>query len=574
MKNIEKILLINPFNTEDSYNFKDIISKGIEVHPPLGLGYLSSYFKKYLPYIKIEVFDANAQAIKVCIEDNGVDMLKLWEMLRNKIIDYSPDMVGISCLFHTTAISSHKTALIIKEISSDIHVVTGGNYAHTSYDEVLKDHNIDFVVFSEGEIVLTNLVNNINKKINLQNVNGIAYRNEMSTIVKTNEQEMIKDIDNIPECDRSNFDIDFYSRQGRYFTSRFLDRKTTRMTTLVASRGCPQKCTFCSARLVWKGNIRYRNPSLVVDEMLYLRDTFGTNTFFFVDDNMFSSKKDIINLANEISQRIPGISWTCISGMQISSLDNDVVRSIYKSGCKWFILPIESGDSLTLKIIKKPHTAKIVRNAIDIIRKYEDTWIAGNIITGFPFQTKKDIEDSLNYAKTLDLDWIYFFGFIPLPGTKLYQECLESGFISKSRELSTLSTPNFDSDYITESNYVANVEYNFFKNRNIKLRPMQAIRDFQYVLDTTNEHALAMYSIGKSYQEMKNYEEAERWFLLTLKIINSQNSINDKVHSGSINKSFFLTKKINYSKYFENSNIDIAECLREVSFLKDNYKYK
>jgi len=576
-RTIKKVLLIYPFNIIESYNIQDIISKGVELHPPLGLGYISSYFKKYHPGIEIDVFDANAMAILMCIKENKVDMPKLWQMVKDKITDYAPDMVGISCLFHATAASAHKTASVVKEIDSTIYTIIGGNYAHTSYTEVLKDHNIDFIAFSEGEIIFTNLVKGINKKINLQSIKGIAYRNEMYNIVKTDSQELIKDIDSIPECDRSSFDIDFYSRQGRYFTSRFFDMNTTRITTLLASRGCPHKCTFCSARLVWRGKIRYRNPSLVVDEMLHLRDDFGINTFYFVDDNMFASRRDIIKLADEIGQRISGINWVSLGGMQISALKDDVVQAVYDSGCKHFILPIESGNPQTLKKIQKPHTTEMVKKAIESIRKFKDTWIAGNIITGFPFQSKEDIEDSLNYAKTLDLDWVYFFGFMPLPGTQMYQECLDAEYIQKytwdahnAGELSALNTPNFDSNYVAEQNYAANAEYNFFKNRNIKLRPMQAIRDFKYVLDTTNDHALAMWGIGRAYQEMKKYAESEKWFLRTLNTIESVDiTYEGKENAGdstisSISKSFFVVKNVIYSKYFEDAGIDVRKSLEEV----------
>ena len=577
-RTIKKVLLIYPFTAIDSYNINDIISKGVELQPPLGLGYISSYSKKYLSGIQIDIFDANANAIKICIKENKVDMPRLWQMVRDKIIEYGPDLVGVSCLFHVTAGAAHKTAAIVKTIDPTIYTVIGGNYAHTSYDDVLKDYNIDFVCFGESEIVFTNLVKGINEGTYLQTIKGIGYRNEMSEVVKTDCQELIKDIDSIPECDTSSFDIDFYSRQGRFFTSRFLDRNTTRITTLIAARGCPYGCTFCSARLVWGGKIRYRKPSFVVDEMLHLRDKFAVNTFYFVDDNILASRRDFIGLAEEMRRRIPGINWVTLGGMQISALKDDVIQAIYDSGCKWFILPIESGNPETLKRIQKPHTVEMVEKAIEIIRKLEDIWIAGNVITGFPFESKKDIEDSLRYAKTLDLDWLYIFRFMPLPGTQLYQECLDAGYIQKYTwnnhkvgELFVLNTPNFEARYVAERNYAANAEYNFFKNRNMKLRPVQAIKDFNYVLDTAGDNALAMYGIARAHQEMKNYQGAEKWFLQTLNILestdNTQGEKEDPVDStmASISKSFFVVNRdIKYNKYFEGAGIDVPKCLEEV----------
>lgn len=589
-RKINKVLLIYPFNIIDSYNMDDIKTKNIELQPPLGLGYISSYFKKNSD-IEISIFDANAEAIRSCLKsnlkiDNNIDMHKLWQMVENKIIDYDPDLVGISCLFHTTAQSTIKTAAIIRDISNKkmkkIYTIIGGNHAHVSYNDMLKDDNIDFVIFSEGEITLLNLVNAINNiDTNLQNVKGIAYK-KGDTIIITDQERLIE-VDKV-DCDRSEFDIPFYSNHGRFFTSRFFDnndidnnRKNTNITTLIASRGCPHRCTFCSAQLTWKGKIRYRDPSLVVDEMLDLKNRFNINIFYLVDDNMSANRNDILKLTKEIKERIPNINWVSLAGMQIFTLKEDVIRSIYESGCKWFILPIESGNLDTLKKIRKHHTLEMVEKVIQDIRKYDDTWIAGNIMTGLPFESKTDIEYSLNYAKKLDLDWLYIFRFMPLPGTEIYQECLNAGYLSKNipryiGELPILNTPNFDATYIADKNYETNAEYNFFKNRNIKLRPEQAIRDFKYVLNTSKDNPLATWGMGKSYEEMKNYKEAKKWFIKTLKILENKNNDKDnyenkyiKKSKSDIGKSFFVVRdNIYYKKYFDIAGIDINDKIKEI----------
>ena len=162
-REIKKVMLIYPFTTVDSYNLHDILAKGIELQPPLGLGYISSYLKESLPCIDVDIFDANAMAIKTCMKENRVDMPDLWQKVKDRITEYSPDLVGISCLFYTMAMAAHKTAAIVKEIDPTIYTILGGNHAHTSYNEILKDSNIDFVGFSEGEIILTNLVKGINE---------------------------------------------------------------------------------------------------------------------------------------------------------------------------------------------------------------------------------------------------------------------------------------------------------------------------------------------------------------------------------------------------------------------------
>jgi anaerobic magnesium-protoporphyrin IX monomethyl ester cyclase len=565
----------------DSYNFHDIQNQGIELHPPLGLGYLAAYFRKFLPNIAVAILDANAMAVRTCLSENYVDMPKLWRDLQTAMEAHKPDLVGISCLFHSTAAPAHKTAAIVKKIDPTIYTVLGGNYAHVSFDQALKDPYVNFVIFSEGELTLLNLVQAINREEDLSTVPGIAFRDQASNIVKTQRQELIANINDIPECDRSSFDIAFYSKYGRQFAFRFLDRNTTCITTLIASRGCPHRCTFCAARLSWGGKIRYRSPSLVVDEMLRLRDQYGVNAFCFLDDNLAAIKRDFIRLADEICRRTPGINWFSLGGMQVSSLSDEVVDAIYRSGCKWFILPVESANPETLKKIYKPHTPQTVARVIQSIRRYDDAWIAANIITGFPFESKADIESNLRCVTDLDLDWVYIFRFMPLPGTQMHQDCVNAGYIQPYAwnpdfpgELAVLNTPEFDADYVAERNYAFNAEYNFFKNRNTKRRPLQAIRDFQYVLTTAEYNALAMYGIGCAYEEMGDYLGALEWFTKAMKVLEAENAISTKRENpdvsvvASISKSFFVVNsQIRYSKLFEANGINMHQRLGEVQRL-------
>lgn len=584
-RSIQKVLLIYPFTVTDSYQLTDIRANRVELNPPLGLGYLRSYLHAHLSDISVEIYDANAKAVKRCLEDNEVDMPALWAMVREKIRAYAPDLVGVSCLFHATAAPAHHTLALAKEIGPSIYTVIGGNYAHISYDEALKDTNIDFVVFSEGEVTFTNLITTINLKQDLRTLSGVAYRTECQEVIKTSPQPLIADLDEIPECDRSPFDLDFYSQHGRYFFYRFLERATTRCTTILASRGCPLRCTFCSARLTWGGKIRYRHPMRVVDEMLRLQERYGINAFIFVDDNMSANKQALMKLADEIRRRIPGIAWVELGGMMISTLDDELIHALYESGCKWFILPCESGSNATLKKIRKSHTIETVSRVIASIRRFPATWVAGNIITGFPFESKADIEESLAYAKTLDLDWLYLYRFMPLPGTPLYQECLDAGYLRKYTwtpekigELDTLSTPNFDADYIFDRNYATNADYNFFENRNIQIRPETAIHDFHYVLESVEDHPLSMYGLGCAYRQLQNYSEAERWFANTLELLAALTNEQEQVRESnvaSISKSFFVVKNfIDYSLYFRNAGIDVRKCLDEVRQLAQAQRSK
>jgi len=572
MHQVKRVLLIYPFTVIDSYNWYDIEHKAIALQPPLGLAYIMSHIKKALPHIEIDIFDAHAMAIKTSLKDKHVDMEKLWSLIKEKVKTFKPDLVGISCLFHATAVAAHKTANIVKNINPDIYVIVGGNYAHTSYDILLKEcSTIDFVGFYEGEHVIENLINGLNQECALSSIRGIAYRDTEENIVK-NEREMdIKDLDIIPNVDYSNFDLDFYSKHGHIVTHRFLEWDKSCIAALIASRGCPNRCTFCSARLFYTGKVRYRNPRRVVEEMKCLHETQGVNAFYFVDDNLFSIRKDFLALAREIRKNLPDIKWLSPSGMQISTLKDDVIDAIYESGCNFFLLPFESGCPETLRKIKKPHTLEMVSDALSRIRRYDDAYVCGNCITGFPFETKNDIQRSLAYAKKLDLDWLYIMPYSPLRGSPLYDECIRHGYLQEepwsircTHDLLTLSTPHFDKDYVAGINYAVNAEVNFFRNRNIERRPQQAISDFIYVLRASRDNAMAMFGLGRAHQQLKDHEQSRKWFLRARDILENETAGQEKnmEEAGNCTGGFFVIKEgLKYSQYFDEAGIDIMQYL-------------
>lgn len=386
----------------------------------------------------------------------------------------------------------------------------------------------------------------------------------------------------IPECDRSDIDMKFYSQQGNYFIYRFFDRATTRVAPVMASRGCQNQCSFCTARLIWGGEIRYRKASLVVDEMIRMRDDHGINTFTFFDANLWGNQREFLKLANEITKRMAGCRWVSIEGTQVSSFSNpEVIHATCESGCKWFVLPFESGNPETLKRIKKVHSVDVVGPIIENIRKIEGTWISGNLITGFPWETKEDINNSFNYARQLDLDWLYVYRFIPFPGIQMYQESLDAGFTRKYSwneelidELFVLNTPQFEAGYVADVNYMFNLEYNFLTNRNIKCNPRQAIRDCDYVLERSLDHAMAMYTKARAYEELNDFAEAEKWYIKAIGVVQSKRCGNEaeteysEFSMESISKSFVvIDNNPAYGKRFKKAGIDLHECLQRVRLM-------
>jgi radical SAM superfamily enzyme YgiQ (UPF0313 family) len=523
---IQKVLLINPFCIEKEYNLRVIRSGGQLVEDPIGLKYLASYLKEKASNINVKIYDANLEAVKHIKSKNICKMDDLWRRLREEIVRFQPDLVGISCLFHFSSFIAHRICYSAKSVSKNIITVMGGCYPTVSFREALKDHNLDYAIFSEGEVALTKLIIALNNGENPQShVDGFAFRNTNNRVVNVPKRKFVN-LDSLPWPDRCSSLS--YTYRARHYIMRALDPETTKVATIVASRGCPFNCSFCCTRIFWGNKIRHRSVDDIIEEMKYLTGEFGINAFVFNDDNISVDKKFILSLCESIIRAKMNIHWVT-GGIQVSSLTEEVIQAMYESGFVVFNLGIETGTRDTMKRIKKPLRLDTVSKVIEHIRKYGDGYVLGMFIIGFPLETKEEIQSTIKFASKLDLDWSAFFCFKPFPGTDDYDFCVEKGYINKDSvrysdysKAATFSTEHFTPDYVENEGYFANLKINFIENRNLKKGNFrQAIKDFKYVLNIQPDHAVAHFVLGKAYIALNENNKAAESFRIAKEIVDS-----------------------------------------------------
>lgn len=185
-----------------------------------------------------------------------------------RVKDFSPQVVGISCNFSAYLDSSFRIARLIKAIDRRIYVVAGGRAATCQPDTVLKNAGIDFVLKGEAEYSLLKLCeylkNGVKKKIE-----GLCYKRGDGGIRIASGNALIRNIDALPEIDRTMIDYKKYRYKG-YIS-----------TAILASRGCGLKCDFCAIT----DPFRYRSADHVLREMEQCF-SLGIRHFNFEDDNM------------------------------------------------------------------------------------------------------------------------------------------------------------------------------------------------------------------------------------------------------------------------------------------------
>ncbi|PIV19176.1 MAG: hypothetical protein COS41_01885 [Elusimicrobia bacterium CG03_land_8_20_14_0_80_50_18] len=449
-----KILLINP----PYIQFSGIKNSGGHAIP-LNLAYLAGYLRKYLD-CGIKVMDA---------ETHEMD----YSDIRRGIVDYQPDIVGIST---PTPVFNHVAAIakIIKNINPGIFVIAGGPHPSAFPEEAINTGFIDFAVRGEGELTFYELAAMIAGGCDdYGRIKGIAYKKN-DKVILTGERELIEDIDSIPFPARDLFNLDSYYQAPTKKVSNF------KSTSILTSRGCPYDCMHCISKLIWRRRVRYRGVKTVVDEIEECVKKYGIREFNFYDDTFTLNKKRVIDICRTITERKLDIAWICFG--RINIIDKEMLEEMKKAGCRKISFGLESGSQKILDIMRKNTTVdmgrKAVKAASDAGLSVHASFMLGNI-----GETHETIRQTIDYAKELDLDNATFFLTTPFPGTDLYTEALKSGCLAGNLSWEDFA-PLTKSNPILVQNNITQDELIAWQKRAFKefyLRPKYLLRKLRSI---------------------------------------------------------------------------------------------
>ena len=403
--------------------------------------------------------------------------------IKNKLKDIKPDIVGITCISTPHAPDAHEAARIVKEVNKNILVIMGGAHPSSNPQEVLKDKNIDIAVRGEGEITLLEIIKKFQKRKKLEKIPGTFFRKGRK-IMESLPRSFIKDINILPFPARHLLPMDIYLREGKKHGQYEMRNKAT---TMVTSRGCPGNCIYCSVRVIWGRLWRGRKPKDVVNEIESLVKNYGINEVHFLDDSISVDRKRLEGICDEIIKRKLDIRWTTPNGIAIWLLNKNLLKKMKKAGCYRLTFGLESGNKEILNnFIGKHYDYDYSREVIKFASKI-GLWTVGTFIIGFPYETKKQIEDTINFANSTDLDFAVFYIANPRKGTPLYDIYLKENLLPAKGDYSIIrgtKTKNFSHHELI--NFQSEAFSIFLKSRFKKpwrfLLKIRSWEDFCYTL--------------------------------------------------------------------------------------------
>lgn len=326
------------------------------------------------------------------------------EHLFGKIDSFRPDMIGI-----TSASIGYKMSYeIIRAVKGkypEIPLVAGGSYASTVYSKILEDTKADYVVYGEGEKTFTELA--AGKKP--EEIKGLIWRKGEDILVNA-PMPLEHDLDSYPFPKYDAFELD-----------KMLEKRIP----IVSSRGCPNRCTFCSIQLGFGYPFRARSPENILKEIEHWNKR-GYDTFEFSDDNFTFNMPRAEKIMDLIVERGLKLKLIFGNGIRADRVDENLLRKMKSAGCIWTAYGLESSDNIILDNIKKDLKAQTVKEAVKISNML-GMKSQINFIIGCPGQTFEKFLHDLKFVEEADPDQARFFNLIPYPGTEVYEWIQKNG---------------------------------------------------------------------------------------------------------------------------------------------------
>jgi radical SAM superfamily enzyme YgiQ (UPF0313 family) len=273
---------------------------------------------------------------------------------------------------------------------------------------------LDYIGIGEGEHTMVELARALEGRMDLRDVRGLAVRTrDTGEIYRTKARPLEDDLDTLPNPARELVPLARYLA----FDSH---------ASVVTSRGCPYECVFCSAP-AWTGrSVRYRTPSLCVDEIEDLAAKGFTE--ITIEDDLFTLyRKHCLAVCGELVRRNTGIRWNAFS--RVDTISPEIVATMAKAGCQAICYGVESGNQEVLDLVKKNSNLQKVKEAM---RMTQDVGISAlaSFIIGLPGETEETLRKTVEFANELHQEFGSLYGFhilAPFPGTEVREKAAEYG---------------------------------------------------------------------------------------------------------------------------------------------------
>jgi len=390
--------------------------------------------------------------------------------LLGRMADFAPDLIVVEV--STPSFPVDIETIRRMDEQNDVPLVLIGAHASVFHREILTEHLfVDAIARGEYEYTLRDAARALEEGRPFAGVAGLTCRDSDGETVVGPDRPYI------------------YHEPG-YIALPWI--------TMVSTRGCPSKCTFCNwPQTMYGHTYRARSAENVVDEMAYCVGKYHPGEIFFDDDTFTIGKKRVLEICSEIERRGLDVLWTCMG--RVDTVDTEVLSRMRSAGCRKIKFGVETGSREVMDRIRKRIDLQRVP---EVFRAARDAGIEvhGTFMVGLPGETRETVRETIELACSLPMDTVQFSIATPFPGTEFFAECERNGWLVTrdwshydGRFGAVVSYPQLDKTEIELMLTLAEREY---------LDRTQRRSLLSKFIDTTRHHGLR-YALGKTREYLR-----------------------------------------------------------------------
>lgn len=425
-----RVLLITP-------NLKGTVDGLNRIQPPLGPMIMAAILRDRGHSVKVHDTALAGWDNREPLPDSKVLIGQAEDQVEEMIAAFAPDVVGVSVLFSNLMASGHRIAAAARCAAPDAVIVLGGNHVSNGVSDYLyanrvpdsglparfldfEDSVFDYVFWVEADFAFPEFVDRLAAGEDVSGIEGLVVRRPQAGYHVNPRARLDRPLSDLPHPARDLMAMEDYFTIGAFHSAKSRSR---RVVNVMASRGCPEHCTFCTTPEMWGSKIRWREPEDVAAEIREAVRDFDVGEIQFEDDTLTGNRRHLMALCAEL-ERI-GLPWCTPNGTKVNyhlSHQQEMYSAMAGAGCYQITLACESGVQRVLNdVLHKNLLREQIRPAIENA-KNAGMFVHTFWILGTPGERYEDIAATVDFALDSGADSYSFSILSPLPGTPIYRQ--------------------------------------------------------------------------------------------------------------------------------------------------------
>ncbi len=341
----------------------------------------------------------------------GVDL----EQLISRVSEFRPSLAVINTATPSIVDDLNVAAELKKVLPAITTLAIGIHVTALPAESLMMQPALDAVVRGEPELTIRDVALALREGRSLAGIQGISYRD--SGAVLDNPERMPADLDRLP-----------FPAWHLIERERYLMPFTHKPFLLVGTaRGCPFNCKFCADSTYYGKKLRLKSPDKIVRELEWIKTKFHISDFLFWSESFTLKPEWTMQVAQAIIDAKLDVNWVCNS--RPDQVDLELLQTIKQAGCWMIGYGLESGSQQMLDNVGKGISLETARDAVHMA-KAAGLQVTAHMVLGYPGETEETIQQTIDFACGLPLDFAQFYCAVPFPGSDLYDLAKQEGWIN------------------------------------------------------------------------------------------------------------------------------------------------